>query len=98
MIRGLAWAGLAIPDATTRRIVVTLTLSGALYALGFAAIGIASDYRYIFWTMICATLATPAVVMRVLMRNDASLSYRLFPSLLIVTVILVREFIVRFFL
>ena len=93
-----AWAALAIPDATTRRIILTLTLSGALYTLAFAAVGIASDYRYIFWTMICATLATPAVAMRVLARSDAPLSYRLFPPLMIVAVILAREIIVRFFL
>jgi hypothetical protein len=93
-----AWAALAIPDATTRRVILTLTLSGALYALGFAAIGIASDYRYIYWTMICATLATPAVVMRVLARSDRPLAYRLIPLLMILAVILAREAVVRFVL
>ncbi len=92
------WASLAIPDATTRRITFALAASGALYALGFAAIGIASDYRYIYWTMICATLATPAVVMRVFARREAPLAYRLIPPLMIVAVILMRESVVRFFL
>jgi hypothetical protein len=42
-----AWAGFAIPDPTTRRVTISLALSGAFYALAFTVIGIASDYRYI---------------------------------------------------
>jgi hypothetical protein len=91
-----AWAALAIPNALTRQITVSLALSGALYALGFAIVGIASDYRYIFWTMLCAAATTPAVVARVLAQREAPLAYRLGPLLLIAAVILLREIVVRF--
>jgi hypothetical protein len=93
-----AWAALAIPDPATRAIVLSLALSGALYALGFFAIGIAHEYRYIYWTMLCAAAATPAVVLRVLARAGAPLSHRLFPPLAIAAVILFREAMVRFVL
>jgi hypothetical protein len=91
-----AWAALAIPDAVTRRIALTLSLSGAMYALGFGIVGIASDYRYVFWTMLCAAAATPVVMARVIARRDAPLAYRLGPLLLIAAVILLREIVVRF--
>jgi hypothetical protein len=93
-----AWAALAVPDLTTRRITISLALSGALYALGFGMVGIASDYRYIFWTMLCAAAATPAVVTRVIARREAPLAYRLGPLLLIVAIILLREVVIRFVL
>ncbi|MEX0589672.1 MAG: hypothetical protein WD207_01150 [Xanthobacteraceae bacterium] len=91
-----AWAALAIPNRITRRIIVSLALSGALYGLGFIAIGIAQEYRYIYWTMICALATTPAVAMRVLFRADAPTIYRLYPPLAIAGVILFREVMVRF--
>ena len=91
-----AWAALAIPNTTTRRITLALALSGAMYALGFAIVGIASDYRYIFWTMLCAAVTTPAVVARVLARRDATLSFRVGPLALIAAVMLLREIVVRF--
>lgn len=93
-----AWAGLAIPDARTRMIVVSLALSGAMYALGFFVIGIAHEYRYIHWTMLTALIATPAVVARVLFRRDAPFAYRLYPPLMIVAVITFREVMVRYVL
>ena len=57
----LAWSAAAfgIPNEKIRRVTLALTLSGAMYTLAFAAIGIASDYRYIDWTMLCALIATP---------------------------------------
>jgi hypothetical protein len=93
-----AWAALAIPDPRTRTIVVSLTLSGAMYALGLFVIGIAHEYRYIHFTMLCALIATPAVVARVILRSDAPFAYRLYPPALIAGVIAFREIMVRFFL
>jgi hypothetical protein len=93
-----SWAALAIPNEITRRIIVSLALSGALYGLAFIAIGIAHEYRYIYWTMICALAATPAVAVRVLFRADAPTAYRLYPPLAIAGVMLLREIMVRFVL
>jgi len=90
-----AWAALGIPDIRTRTIIVSLSLSGAMYALGFFIIGIAHEYRYIHWTLLCALIATPAVAMRVLFRSDVALTYRLGPPLLIVAVIAFREAMLR---
>ena len=75
-----------------------LTLSGAMYALAFAVVGVASDYRYIDWTMLCALIATPIIVARVILRKDASGTLRLAPLAAIICVIALREIIVRFFL
>ncbi|HEV1999589.1 MAG TPA: hypothetical protein VGQ97_03785 [Xanthobacteraceae bacterium] len=91
-----AWAALAIPNQATRQITLALALSGALYALGFGLVGIASDYRYVFWTMLCAAVTTPVVVARVLSRRDAPLAYRAGPLVLIAAVMLLREIVVRF--
>lgn len=91
-----AWAALAIPDRITRTIAVSLALSGAMYALGFFVIGIAHEYRYIYWTLLCALVTTPAVAMRVFFRTDAPLAYRLYPPLAVIAVILFREIMVRF--
>jgi hypothetical protein len=91
-----AWAALGVPNAATRQITLSLALAGAMYALGFAIVGIASDYRYIFWTMLSAAATTPAIVARVLARRDAPLAYRIGPLLLIAAVILLREIVVRF--
>jgi hypothetical protein len=93
-----AWAGLGIPDPRTRSIIVAIALSGAMYALGFFVIGIAHEYRYIHWTMLCALIATPAVVARVLLRPGAPNAYRLYPPLTIVAVIAFREIMIRFVL
>jgi hypothetical protein len=93
-----AWAALGIPDPRTRTIIVSLTLSGAMYALGLFVIGIAHEYRYIHFTMLCALIATPAVVARVTLRSDAPVAYRLFPPMLIAGVIAFREIMVRFVL
>jgi hypothetical protein len=93
----LAWslAAFAIPDPTTRRITLSMTASGALYALAFAVVGIASDYRYIYWTMLCALIATPVVVARVIMRRDARASLRFGPLAGIFILIALREIAVR---
>jgi hypothetical protein len=91
-----AWAALAIPNAVTRQITLALVLSGAMYTLGFAVVGIASDYRYIFWTMLCAAAATPVIVARVLVRRETPRVYRVGPLALIAAIILLREIVVRF--
>lgn len=93
----LGWsvAAFAIPNPATRYVTQMLALSGAMYALAYAVIGIASDYRYIYWTMLCALLATPAVAARVLFRRDAPARYRIAPLAAIVTVIVLREIVVR---
>jgi hypothetical protein len=90
-----AWAAFGIPDPATRRVTFLLALSGAMYALGFFPIGIAHEYRYIFWTMLCAAITTPAIVLRVLMRADAPMALRLGPPLLILGAIAFREIMVR---
>jgi hypothetical protein len=69
-----------------------------MYGLGFVMIGIAHEYRYIHWTMLCALIATPAVVMRVLFNRDVTIPYRLGPPLMIAAVMLFREIMVRFIL
>jgi hypothetical protein len=96
----LAWslAAFAIPNETTRRITLTVALSGAMYGLAFAVIGIASDYRYIYWTMLCALIATPVIVARVLMRDDAPMLLRIGPLAIIILVISFREIAVSTFL
>ncbi len=91
-----AWAALGIPNERTRYVSVMVALSGAMYALGFGPIGIAHEYRYIFWTMLCVLAVTPAVVLRVFMRSDAPAAYRIYPLVVIAGVILLREIVVRF--
>ena len=93
----LAWslAAFAIPNPLTRRITLTVTISGALYALAFAVIGIASDYRYIYWTMLCALIATPAVIARVIARRDAPAWLRFGPLAGIFLLIALREIAIR---
>jgi hypothetical protein len=90
-----AWAGLAIPNPVTRTVIVSLALSGAMYALGFFIIGIAHEYRYIYWTLLCALAATPAVALRVIFRGDAPAAYRVYPLVALAAVILLRELMVR---
>jgi hypothetical protein len=89
------WAALAIPNGRTRAIVVSVALSGAMYGLGFVAIGIAHEYRYIYWTLLCALITTPAVAARVFFRRDAPVAYRLYPPIAVAAVILLREVVVR---
>ena len=48
--------------------------------------------------MLCALIATPVIVARVLLRADAPRFYRVFPLLMIVAVIAFREAEVRFVL
>jgi hypothetical protein len=93
----LAWllAGLAIPDTITRRITLTIAASGALYALAFAVVGIASDYRYIYWTMLCALITTPTIAARVIARKDAPAGLRFGPLAGIFIVIALREIAIR---
>jgi hypothetical protein len=91
-----AWAGLSIPNRTSRTIVVSLALSGAMYALGFVVIGIAHEYRYIYWTLICALITTPVIAARVFFRSDAPAAYRVYPLVVVTAVIVFRELVVRF--
>jgi hypothetical protein len=98
LLVGLAWsvAAFGIRDPAIRRLTLMLALSGAMYALGLFAIGIAHEYRYIFWTMMCAALTTPAILLHVLVRADAPAALRLCPLVAIVMVIALREVLVRF--
>lgn len=93
----LAWslAATAIPDPVTRRITLSMTASGALYASAFAVVGIASDYRYIYWTMLCALIATPAVTARVILRRGARAWLRFGPLAGIFILIALREMAIR---
>jgi hypothetical protein len=93
----LAWslAAFAIPDPATRRITFSIAASGALYALGYAVVGIASDYRYVYWTVLCALIATPAVVTRVILRRDAPAWARFGPLTGIFILIVLREIAIR---
>lgn len=94
----LAWslAAFGIKDTIIRRFTLLIALSGAMYTLGFLAVGIAQDYRYIFWTILCAAITTPAIVTHVLARGDAPIALRLIPPLLIIGLIALREVMVRF--
>jgi hypothetical protein len=93
----LTWslAAFAIPEPAMRRITFSIAASGALYALGYAIVGIASDYRYIYWTILCALIATPAVVARVILRRDAPAWLRFGPLGGILILIALREIAVR---
>jgi hypothetical protein len=96
----LAWliAAFGIPNVTTRRVTLMIALSGAMYASAYAVIGIASDYRYIDWTMLCALIATPVITARVIFRRSAPLLLRVAPVAAIFGIILMRELAVRFLL
>ena len=96
----LAWSAAAfgIPNERTRYVTLMLTLSGAMYAIAYLAVGIASDYRYIDWTMLCALIATPVIVARVLLRRETSALYRIVPLAAIIAIIVLREITVRFLL
>ncbi len=96
----LAWslAAFGIPNEKIRYATLMLTLSGAMYAIAYVAVGIASDYRYIDWTMLCALIATPAIAAHVLFRRKAPALNRVVPLAAIVSVIAFREMLVRFFL
>ena len=91
-----AWAALGIPNPNSRTIAVSLALSGAMYGLGFGVIGIAHEYRYIYWTLICALITTPIIAARVFVRGDAPTAYRVYPFVAVAAVILLRELVVRF--
>ncbi len=93
----LAWslAAFAIPNTVTRWITVTIALSGAMYALAFTAIGIASDYRYIFWTMLCGMITTPVIFARVIMRSGAPAFFRFGVPAVILAIIALREIAIR---
>jgi hypothetical protein len=67
-----------------------------MYASAFVAVGIASDYRYIHWTMLCVLIATPAIVARVFLRREAPLALRFLPIAAVIAVIVFRELVVRF--
>jgi hypothetical protein len=92
-----AWslAAFAIPDPVTQRITLSIAASGALYASAFAVVGIASDYRYIYWTMLCALIATPAVTARVILRPGVPAWLRFGPLAGIFILIALREIAVR---
>lgn len=45
------------PALPTRRLVLPLATSAALYGLGYAAFGVASELRYHVWTMLATALA-----------------------------------------
>lgn len=90
------WASSGIRDRITRHVTFALTASGALYALALFGIGIAHEYRYIYWTMLVALIATPVIIARVAMRRDLSAWLRFGPFALIAAVIAFREIAVRF--
>ncbi|HVT55682.1 MAG TPA: hypothetical protein VHD34_06505 [Xanthobacteraceae bacterium] len=96
----LAWSAAAfgIPNPATRRVTQMLALSGAMYGLAYVVIGIASDYRYIDWTMLCALITTPAIVARVLLRRDTPARYRWAPLGALIGITVLREIAVRLLL
>jgi hypothetical protein len=98
LLLALAWSvtALGIPNSATRHVTLALTLSGSMYASAFVAVGIASDYRYIHWTMLCVLIATPAIVARVFLRREAPLALRFLPIAAVIAVIVFRELVVRF--
>jgi hypothetical protein len=92
------WASTGIRDRLTRHLTFVLTSSGALYALALFVIGIAHEYRYIYWTMLAALIATPVVIARVMMQKDLPALLRFGPLVMIGAVIAFREIAVRFYL
>ena len=92
------WASTGIRERVTRHVTFALVSSGTLYALALFVIGIAHEYRYIYWTMLCALIATPVIVARVVMRTEIPVLLRFGPLVLIAVVIAMREIAVRFYL
>ncbi len=92
------WASIGIRERLTRHLTFALVSSGALYALALFVIGIAHEYRYIYWTMLAGLIATPVIMARVVMRRDLPPLLRFGPLALIAFVIAFREIAVRFFL
>jgi hypothetical protein len=92
------WASIGIRERVTRHLTFALVSSGTLYTLALFVIGIAHEYRYIYWTMLCALIATPVIIARVVMRKDLPALLRFGPLVLIAAVIVFREIAVRFFL
>ncbi len=92
------WASIGIRERITRHVTFALVSSGALYTLALLVIGIAHEYRYIYWTMLCALIATPVILARVVMRKDLPVFHRYGPLALIAAVITFREVAVRFWL
>jgi hypothetical protein len=90
-----SWASFGIRDRAIRRVTLVLALSGAMYALGLFVVGIAHEYRYIYWTMLCAAVTTPAIVLHVMLRHEAPPMLRIAPALLILALVAAREAIVR---
>ncbi len=48
------WASIGIRERVTRHLTFALVSSGTLYSLALFVIGIAHEYRYIYWTMLAA--------------------------------------------
>ncbi len=92
------WACSGIRERVTRHVTFALVSSGALYALALFVIGIAHEYRYIYWTMLTALIATPVIITRVVMRTDLPALLRFGPLGLIAAIILLRELVVRLLL
>ena len=92
------WASTGIRDRVTRHVTFALVSSGTLYTLALFVIGIAHEYRYIYWTMLAALIATPVIAARVVMQKDLPASLRFGPLALIAAVIAFREIAVRFML
>ena len=90
------WSSIGIRERVTRHITFALVSSGALYALALFVIGIAHEYRYIYWTMLTALIAAPVIIARVVIRKDLPALIRFGPLGLIAAVILLRELVVRF--
>jgi len=92
------WASTGIRERVTRHLTFALVSSGTLYTLALFVIGIAHEYRYIYWTMLAALIATPVVIARVVTRKDLPALLRFGPLVMIGAVISFREIAVRFFL
>ena len=78
--------------------VEAMTMTVKHYSVALLVVGIAHEYRYIYWTMLCALIATPVIVSRVVMRRDLPALLRFGPLALIAAVIAFREIAVRFWL
>lgn len=92
------WASTGIRERVTRHLTFALVSSGTLYTLALFVVGIAHEYRYIYWTMLCALIATPVILARVVLRKDLPSLVRFGPLVLIALVIALREFAVRMML
>lgn len=85
LMAGLAWAGRRAPLGMAAQ---TLLWSALLYALGYAAFGVAAELRYYLWTMLAGAIAT--VIALPALRGGKALSLLTLPAIISVLCVAAR--------